>query len=574
MCYISIGEVGIPMKKWSNIPLRMKYLITIFSSFILFGVMTVLLIIQVIHNQNLSSKLEVSSENVENADIMRAEVASLYIAISLFAGDPLEEFNKDYETKKENLERLVTTASERMVHVDWDTFTQTLSGIQTTYENNLKKSVLNKENVPKRRQLQSINEKYNVLIEMLDATRTQESNNRQIILEEMNNSQQSTIMIVVASFLIAGILSIALLLVTNRQIKNQLASVALSAKEISKGNLLAEPLQISTKDEIGEVSTAMNEMRTNLTDMVQMIKQTAEKLSSDSIALKEFSTKTVASSNTVQMAINETSVSMLEQKEASVGIRAFLEEFSRTFGEVTEKAVALNDHASFAVQIADDSSDAMKTAATEAARLRSLFKAADKERQLLQERTEEIARMTSIVQSISKQTNLLALNAGIEAARSGVHGKGFAVVAEEVKKLADEVSSTANTIHEISNSITLQGHEMEVVFAEGLTTSKNNATSFQLLHEKFDVIVSFIRESKNQNDHMADSIITIEQEKNASEKLIFELTESIEENTAQMEQTVQLLLSNVQTIESLSRLISEVSEQATILETSTARFNM
>lgn len=562
------------MKKWSNIPLRMKYLITIFSSFILFGVMTVLLIIQVIHNQNLSSKLEVSSENVENADIMRAEVASLYIAISLFAGDPLEEFNKDYETKKENLERLVTTASERMVHVDWDTFTQTLSGIQTTYENNLKKSVLNKENVAKRRQLQSINEKYNVLIEMLDATRTQESNNRQIILEEMNDSQQNTIMIVVASFFIAGILSIALVLVTNRQIRKQLASVALSAKEISKGNLLVEPLQISTKDEIGEVSTAMNEMRTNLTEMVQMIKQTAEKLSTDSIALKEFSTKTVASSNTVQMAINETSVSMLEQKEASVGIRAFLEEFSRTFGEVTEKAVSLNDHASFAVQIADDSADAMKTAATEAARLRSLFKAADKERQLLQERTEEIARMTSIVQSISKQTNLLALNAGIEAARSGVHGKGFAVVAEEVKKLADEVSSTANTIHEISNSITLQGHEMEVVFAEGLTTSKNNATSFQLLHEKFDVIVSFIRESKNQNDHMANSIITIEQEKNVSEKLIFELTESIEENTTQMEQTVQLLLSNVQTIESLSRLISEVSEQATILETSTARFNM
>ena len=69
--------------------------------------------------------------------------------------------------------------------------------------------------------------------------------------------------------------------------------------------------------------------------------------------------------------------------------------------------------------MADESALALRKTAVESARLRTLFKEADKERKLLQERTEEIARMTTIVQSISKQTNLLALNAGIEAARSG-----------------------------------------------------------------------------------------------------------------------------------------------------------
>ena len=76
------------------------------------------------------------------------------------------------------------------------------------------------------------------------------------------------------------------------------------------------------------------------------------------------------------------------------------------------------------------------------------------------------------------------------------HGKGFAVVAAEVKKLADEVSGTANTIRQISNSITQQGHQMANVFCEGLETSKNNAATFKLLHEKMDKIVSYIRESK------------------------------------------------------------------------------
>jgi len=560
------------MKKWSTIPLRMKYLIAIFSSFILFGVMTVLLIIQVVHNQDLANEMEVSSQNVESADIMRSEIASLYISISNFAGDPLEEFDKDYELTKENLTNLQITASVQMPYVDWKSFSETLQSIQTTYENNLKESVINKENVAKRRQLQSINEKYTSLTLLLEDTRQLESDKRIVLIEEMSESQKNTIFMVVVAFLIAGLISLALVLLTNRQIKTQLAQVVLSAKDISQGNLNSDPLQILTKDEIGEVSRAMNEMRGNLISIVKTIKLTAENLSSNSTELKGYSINTVNSTNSVKLAIHETSGSMLKQREASIGIRSFLEEFSRTFGEVTEKVIELNEYSTIAVQMADESALALKSAAGETAKLRSLFKEADQERKLLQDRTEEIARMTKIVQTISKQTNLLALNAGIEAARSGEHGKGFAVVAEEVKKLADEVSETAYTIHQISDSITQQGTQMANVFADGLVTSKNNAATFDMLHHKMDKIVSYIRDSKYQNDHMKDSILTIEKEKNTSERLIFALIESIDSNTAQMELTEDMLLSNVQTIEMLSKLINDVSEEAIILEKSSTRF--
>ncbi|QUG40817.1 methyl-accepting chemotaxis protein [Psychrobacillus sp. INOP01] len=560
------------MKKWSAIPLRMKYLIAIFSSFILFGMMTVLLIIQVVHNQEIADDMEISSQNVESADIMRSQVASLYIAISHFAGDPLEEFDKDYELTRDSLANLLNSASAQMPYVDWETFSGTLQSIQITYENNLKESVINKENVAKRRQLQSINEKYTSLTQMLEETRQLESDKRQLLIEEMSKSQKNTIGMVVAAFLIAGLLSLALVLMTNRQIKTQLAQVVLSAKDISQGNLNSQPLQILTNDEIGEVSRAMNEMRGNLIDIVKTIKHTAENLSGNSAELKEYSTNTVESTNNVKLAIHETSGSMLKQKEASIGIRSFLDEFSRTFGEVTVKVIELNEYSTIAVQMADESTLALKNAAGESAKLRTLFKEADQERKLLQDRTEEIARMTTIVQTISKQTNLLALNAGIEAARSGEHGKGFAVVAEEVKKLADEVSGTANTIHQISNSITQQGTQMASVFADGLATSKNNASTFEMLQHKMDKIVSYIRDSKNQNDHMKDSILTIEEEKNTSERLIFALIESIESNTAQMEYTEDMLLSNVQTIEMLSKLINDVSEEAIILEKSSTRF--
>ena len=61
--------------------------------------------------------------------------------------------------------------------------------------------------------------------------------------------------------------------------------------------------------------------------------------------------------------------------------------------------------------------------------------------------------MAEVIMKISKQTNLLALNAAIEAARAGEQGKGFAIVAEEIRKLAEQSSSTIFSIENIIEQV-------------------------------------------------------------------------------------------------------------------------
>jgi methyl-accepting chemotaxis protein len=85
----------------------------------------------------------------------------------------------------------------------------------------------------------------------------------------------------------------------------------------------------------------------------------------------------------------------------------------------------------------------------------------------LGERSEQIGRILTVIDEVTKQTNLLALNAAILAAQAGEQGKGFAVVADEIKNLADRTGASTKEIAQLITNVQVEVKDAVEAVQEG-----------------------------------------------------------------------------------------------------------
>lgn len=554
--------------------LRKKYLITLGSSFILFAIMSIILIFQINNNKRWSDELNNLSENIKNIDSLSKNFSALYIAVIHYSGDPLPKFDSAFTQSEKTLDKQIEGANQYLTKQDIEFIKNEQQRINQLFTVRLKQSVAEKDNIAKRRQLNSVYESYEKIVDKLSVIQEQKSKERTIILAKMKISQQQTLYVLIGSFLLAMTISLLLLLRTNKQIRNQLEHVAKTTKAISKGHLEVQDLPIITNDEIGQVSKGMNHMKHQLTEMIHMIKQSADTISRDSAILQQYSNSTVEGTGNVSELLAKCLVNGKEQQKLSDNIIQFMEHFSQDLQLMVREIQKLSDAGNDAEQFVMASNQSMHESVEQMKILKSLLEESETERKLLQERTDEIVRVSILVKKISKQTHLLALNAEIEAARSGEAGKGFAVVAEEVRKLAEEVSNAANTIHALSGQITTQGESMEKAFQAGLDTSVKGGEAVEKTAQQLEIITSYIKQTQQQFTQMEEQITGLESEKTNTMTFIENLNHTITNSTAHIEQTNQLLLENKTTITRLSNLVDDVHDQTIGMYTSTEKFSL
>ena len=318
---------------------------------------------------------------------------------------------------------------------------------------------------------------------------------------------ENVMLVALATMLIAGGF---IMWVVPRSVIRPVNQAVKLAQHIADGDL-SHKIVVTSNDELGQLLKNLEAMRTNLALVVSNVRQGSESVATASAE--------IAQGNHDLSSRTENQASALEETAAS------MEELASTVKQNAQDALDANQMAQKAAHIANRGGTVVSEVVTTMREIN--------------ESSQKIADIISVIDGIAFQTNILALNAAVEAARAGEQGRGFAVVASEVRSLAGRSAEAAKEIKKlITASVERVGKGTTQVDQAGTTMTEvvaaiNNVTSIVA------AISSASTEQASGIEQVGEAVAQMDQVTQQNAALVEEMAAAASSLKAQAEDLVQ-----------------------------------